>query len=73
MSLLSRIKDAEECRVAFCQEPRVDGAEFCGAAGNRHLTDFWQHRLFELADGTFAVKAGPLGRLAPKDMTAAPA
>lgn len=49
------------CAVGSCSEEPVEGAIFCGALGNGHLTDSWMGRLVRLPDGTFAI--GPQPRL----------
>lgn len=73
MTLMERIADAEKCSVTWCQEPRVEGAEFCGSAGNGHLTDWYRGRIRRLGDGTFVGCVGPQPRwrqnLQARDLT----
>lgn len=71
MTLLERIRAERKCSVAWCDEERVEGALFCGANGNGHLTDFWARRLRKTSDGSYIGIAGPNVRLPARDMTTA--
>lgn len=49
--------------MTACPEERVDGALYCGSAGQRHIADNLAGRIRDLSDGTVIVTAGPHYRL----------
>lgn len=61
MSLLSRIVDAEKCRVQSCPGRRAPDALVC----RDDLDELWAHRLDRQPDGTFTRRR----RLQARDLT----